>query len=237
MLSYLRSLFSHTSRRSLHKQSKHFSSKPLNTTTESTPSAFEQAATQAPERIQKNIDKVQIVGSLKESSRQMISSLLSLSILLMNESVQYLKVKTLTLKQRTVECMQQISLVTSKSKAFMLQTIWMTWKSTSLKKSDTISSYETLSSWLSSLKGKTVEIDLDGTLGIQYYNDDLKKVILSKHEHDLVKRISQELRLEATPTSSLEQILMADNNQSGTQLDGKNASSNKHDWNPSPRLA
>lgn len=32
MLSYLRSLFSSTSRRQLYKQSKHFSSKPLNTT-------------------------------------------------------------------------------------------------------------------------------------------------------------------------------------------------------------
>lgn len=57
------------------------------------------------------------------------------------------------------------------------------------------------------MKGKTVEINLDGTLGIQYYNDDLKKVILSKHEHDLVRRISLELRHECTPTSSLEQIL------------------------------
>lgn len=128
MLSYFRSLFSSTSRRQPYKQSKHFSSKPLNITPEYSIDAFLKRSTKGwsepdPRVTPNDTDKQLIVGNLKESSRQMISSLQSLSILLMKESVQYLKVKTLTLKQRTVECMQQISLVTSKSKAFMLQTI------------------------------------------------------------------------------------------------------------------
>ena len=138
MLSLFRSLFSHTSRRLHYKQSKHFSSKPLNTTYPFTLTAsqrerlepeLKKIATHHLEQMEKywktqsSTEFQQNVGNLKESSRQMISSLQSLSILLMKESVQYLKVKTLTLKQRTVECMQQISLVTSKSKAFMLQTI------------------------------------------------------------------------------------------------------------------
>ena len=155
-------------------------------------------------------DKQLIVGNLKGSLRLTISSLLSLSTLLMKESVQYLKAKMTTFVQSAAVCMQRISRAGSKAKVSMLQTIWMIWKNTSSNQSEQTHSSETLLSFPSKIELMNGWHDLpDGTSAIQCSTVSGRLEILYKHEYDLLTRISQVLRLDGTHILNLEECMMA----------------------------
>lgn len=214
MLSYFRSLFSSTSRRQLYKQSKHFSSKPLNTTTPSTPSAFDKQISAVAQRhldqlkehyqIQNDTEFQQIVGKVKDAWLLKICFYLFRNTWLMKESAAYLKAKMTMLVKLGEACMQRILHVISKSKAFMLQTISMIWKNTSSNQSEPILYSETSSYF--DLRSPMI---FDGTSDIQCLYDDWRLVTLSQHELDLVKRICLELRLVFTHTLNCEEAMMA----------------------------
>lgn len=197
------------------KKKNPFSVKPLNTTPKYSTDAFLKQSTRGwsepdPRVTPSDTDKQQIVGNLKESSRQMISSLLSLSILLMKESVAFLKEKMTMWAKLGEVCMQLILPVTSKLKAFMLQTIWMIWKNTSSNQSEQTHSSETLLSFPSKIELMNGWHDLpDGTSAIQCSTVSGRLEILYKHEYDLLTRISQVLRLDGTHILNLEECMMA----------------------------
>lgn len=105
------------------KPTKAFLTRPLSTTQTCITVASLPTLTDR-DQIQIATDSPPTVGNLKESLRQVISILQSLSILWMKEGAVYLKAKTLMLKQKRAECMQRISLVISKSKESMLRITW-----------------------------------------------------------------------------------------------------------------
>lgn len=157
-------------------------------------------------------DKQLIVGNLKGSSRQMISSLLSLSVLLMKESVAYLKEKMTMWAKLVAECMRLILPVTSKLKVFMLRITWTIWRSIPLNPLGQTLSSETLLSLPSQVmyaREPMQTIAYGGTYDIRCSTKDGRFEIMSKHEYALLTRISQVLGLDGTHMLSCEEALMA----------------------------
>ena len=106
------------------KRTRHFSSRPLNTTERVSIDAFKKQSTQGfSYQIQNDTEQQPTVGNLKESLRQVISISLFLSTSWMKANAVSLKAKMNTLGQKGEGCMQQISHVSSKAKGYMLQTI------------------------------------------------------------------------------------------------------------------
>jgi hypothetical protein len=70
----------------------------------------------------------------------------------------------------------------------------------------------------------------DGTLGIPYLMSTGKWDTLSKHEFDLLTRISQVLGLDGTHILSCEEAMMAYGKVYDTLLGGKNGSLIKKEW-------
>ena len=101
--------------------SKHFSTQPLNTINKPTENVSHESV-HSPEQMQNITEKELIVGKLKENLHQISCSLQSLSTLLMKEGVQLAKARMTMFVKKGEECMQQISHVISKSKAYMPQT-------------------------------------------------------------------------------------------------------------------
>ena len=159
----------------------------------------------------------------------MICSLRYLSILLMNESVRYLKEKMITFVQNVEECMQQILLVISKSKGYMLQIISEKWLSIRSKLQGQTIYSEVLLSFPSMIARQDRFPPQDGTLVIQCLTADGKLETLSKHEYDLLTQISHELRLDGTHILNLEECMMAYGNLSDTLQDSKKESSKIND--------
>lgn len=150
-----------------------------------------------------NLNKQEIVGNLKQGLLLTSSSWLYLVALSKKESAAYLKAKMTTLVKLGEVCMQRISHVTSKSKEYMLQTIWMVWKSTPSNQSEPILYSETSSYF--DLKSPMI---FDGTSDIQCLYDNGRLVTRSQHEYDLEKRICLELRVVHTPTLNCEDCMI-----------------------------
>jgi len=201
------------------------SQKQSSTTTESMTNVLAQ---NSQEQMLNGITTQHLVGSLKESSRQMISSLLSLGKLWIADSVVYLKAKMSTFAQSAVVCMVRISRVTSRAKEYMLQTISTRWSNIRSKMSGSISWWETLSSYPSMIVRIQRKHSLDGIFDIQCLTVDWMLVTVSQHELDLVTRISQVLRLDGIHILNCEQILEAYGKVSGTQLVTKRLDSMTH---------
>jgi len=231
----LSSLFSATSRMlPSRKETRHFSTRPLSTTPISITVASELPPLGTNDQIQIVTESVPTVGNLKESLHQVISISLFLSTSWMKASVVSLKRKISTFAQSAVACTRQISPVISKSKEYMLQTIWTKWWNTKSKKSDTIVSSETLLSFPSKILVALTWRELHwltvGTLVIHCSTQDGRLEMLSQHEYDLLERISQELRLDGTHILNLEECMMAYGKVYDTWLVGKNESSKRNDY-------
>ena len=69
-----------------------------------------------------------------------------------------------------------------------------------------------------------------GTFDTQCLTQDGRYETLSRHEYDLLTRISQELRLDGTHILNCEECMMAYGKVYDTLLDTKNESSKRNDW-------